>query len=251
MVLAWIGALVIGLALGILGSGGSILAVPILIYLVGEPEKAAIAESLFIVGTISLTGVIPSAIKKQVHWKSVVLFGLPGMAGSYTGAWLSGYVSSAFQLIVFAVIMLVASGLMFRGKGPVPVQADKKTHASWKLVIEGLAVGMLTGLIGVGGGFLIVPVLVLLVGLEMSIAVGTSLFIIALNSFTGIFKHLDVLEQLGLQMNWELILIFSVIGGAGSLAGKKISAKLSNEWLRKIFAVFLVVIGIYIIYMNF
>ncbi|TYP92144.1 hypothetical protein LX73_2394 [Fodinibius salinus] len=252
MILSWIGALLVGISLGLLGSGGSILTVPVLIYLAGEQEKVAIAESLGIVGTISLAGFVPYALKQQVHWRSVILFGIPGMIGTYGGAMIAGYVSGTFQLLLFAAVMVVAAVMMFRdNKKRVEVDGEVEiVHAWWKIVLEGLAVGVLTGLVGVGGGFLIVPALVLLGGLPMSLAVGTSLLIIALKSFSGFFKYMDVLANLELSMNWELILVFSLIGAVGSLVGKKVSGKVSNENLKKGFAVFLILMGGYIIYMN-
>jgi uncharacterized membrane protein YfcA len=251
LILSWIGALLVGLSLGLLGSGGSILTVPVLIYLAGEHEKVAIAESLGIVGSISLAGFIPYALKKQVHWRSVILFGLPGMAGTYGGAVIAEFVSANFQLILFALVMLVAAVLMFRdNKGKTDLN-DSAQHEWWKIVLEGLAVGVLTGLVGVGGGFLIVPALVILGGLSMDVAVGTSLIIIALKSFSGFFKYMEVLENLNLAINWELVFIFSLIGAVGSLVGKTIGGKISNQKLKKGFALFLVVMGAYILYMNF
>lgn len=252
MILSWIGALLVGVSLGLFGSGGSILTVPVLIYLAGEQEKVAIAESLGIVGAVSFAGFIPYALKKQVHWRSVILFGLPGMAGTYAGAMIAGYVSGTFQLILFAVVMIVAAVLMFWDKTQNISPTDKSeiSHSWWKIVLEGLAVGILTGLVGVGGGFLIVPSLVLLGGLPMSFAVGTSLIIIALKSFSGFYKYTDVLEGLNLSVNWELVFIFSLIGAVGSLVGKKVGTKISNEVLKRGFALFLVAMGGYILYMN-
>ena len=251
MILAWIGALMVGLSLGLLGSGGSILTVPVLIYLVGEEEKTAIAESLGIVGAIAFAGFIPYAFKKQVHWRSVILFGLPGMAGTYGGAIIAGYVSGTFQLILFAAVMLVAAFMMFTDKKKLQESGKPEiNHAWWKIVLEGLAVGVLTGLVGVGGGFLIVPALVLLGGLPMSLAVGTSLLIIALKSFSGFFKYMDVLASLDLSINWQLILVFSLIGAVGSMVGKTVGSKISNAKLKKGFAGFLILMGSYIIYMN-
>lgn len=251
MILSWIGALLVGLSLGLMGSGGSILTVPVLIYLAGEQEKVAIAESLGIVGAISLAGFLPYAFKKQVHWKSVVLFGLPGMAGTYGGAIIAGYVSGAFQLILFAIVMLLAAVMMFRDKKELNQSGEVELqHAWWKIVLEGLAVGVLTGLVGVGGGFLIVPALVLLGGLPMQLAIGTSLIIIAMKSFSGFFKYIEVLENLNLSMNWELIFIFSLIGAVGSFVGKTVGSKISNQGLKKGFAVFLVVMGAYMLYME-
>lgn len=250
MIITWIGALLVGLSLGLLGSGGSILTVPVLVYLAGEQEKAAIAESLGIVGAISLAGFIPYAFKKQVHWRSVILFGLPGMAGTYAGAAIAANVSGTFQLILFSVVMILAAVMMFANGGKQNKSASIRKHAWWKIALEGIAVGIITGLVGVGGGFLIVPALILLGGLSMNLAVGTSLLIIALKSFSGFYKYLDVLEELAIAVNWEIIYIFSLIGAVGSLIGKAIGSKISNERLQRIFAIFLVVMGGYILYMN-
>jgi len=250
MILAWIGALMVGLSLGLLGSGGSILTVPLLIYLVGEQEKVAIAESLGIVGAISVAGFIPYALKKRVDWQSVILFGIPGMAGAYLGAFASHYVSSTFQLLLFATVMLGASIMMFREERPRGSKEKGSSIAWWLIALEGLAVGVLTGLVGVGGGFIIVPALVLLGGLSMHMAVGTSLAIIAMQSGTGFIKYLDVLDELGLSVNINLMLVFGLIGAAGSIIGRTIGSKISNRGLRKGFAVFLVLMGGYIIYMN-
>lgn len=250
MIITWIGALLVGLSLGLLGSGGSILTVPVLVYLAGEQEKAAIAESLGIVGAISLAGFIPYAFKKQVHWRSVILFGLPGMAGTYAGAAIAANVSGTFQLILFSVVMILAAVMMFANGGKQNKSASIRKHAWWKIALEGIAVGIITGLVGVGGGFLIVPALILLGGLSMNLAVGTSLLIIALKSFSGFYKYLDVLDELTIAVNWEIIYIFSLIGAVGSLIGKAIGSKISNERLQRIFAIFLVVMGGYILYMN-
>ena len=179
MILTWPGALAIGLSPGLLGSGGSILTVPVLIYLLGQPEKVAIAGSLAIVGTIAAFGSLPHIQAGRVNWRSVLLFGVPGMAGTYLGAWLALFVSGAFQLALFAVVMLVASVLMLR---PLDyANASSAPRAVWKIGIDGLLVGVIAGLVGVGGGFLIVPALVLLGGLSVHAAVATGLVIIASN----------------------------------------------------------------------
>jgi uncharacterized membrane protein YfcA len=250
MILAWIGALMVGLSLGILGSGGSILTVPLLIYLVGEEEKVAIAESLGIVGAIAFTGFIPYAFKKQVHWKSVILFGLPGMAGSFLGAYTSNYVSATVQLLIFAGVMLLAAVMMFRDSKPKEKSVQTSGLPWWFIALEGLAVGVLTGLVGVGGGFLIVPGLVLLGGLSMLLAVGSSLAIIAMQSITGFIKYLDVLDNLNLSVDLHLMLVFGLIGAVGSIIGRTVGAKISSQGLKKGFAVFLVLMGAYIIFKN-
>ena len=141
MISAWIGALLIGISLGLLGSGGSILTVPILVYLVGEPEKVAIAESLGIVATISLVGAIPYAIRKEVDWKSVFYFGIPGMAGTYGGAALSVFLTGSMQLMIFATVMLLAAVMMIRK--PKELQVKDKQAPIWLLITEGLALELL------------------------------------------------------------------------------------------------------------
>lgn len=250
MIWAWIGALAVGLTLGILGSGGSILTVPVLVYLVDEPEKVAIAESLGIVGAISLSGFIPYAIKKQVHWPSIFYFGIPGIAGTYFGSVMAAYVSGQLQLIVFAFIMLAAAFMMFNQKTKEPKPVSQYNLVKWQLGLQGFGVGSLTGFIGVGGGFLIVPALVLLAGLPISLSVGTSLAIISLNSFSGFYKHLEVLQSFDLKLDWSLIIIFSLIGAIGSLIGNRVGIYIPQDKLKKGFAGFLVVMAVYIIFMN-
>lgn len=245
MTLALIGALLIGLSLGLLGSGGSILTVPVLVYLLGEPPKQAIAESLLIVGGIALLGAIPFALRGLVDFRNVLFFGLPGMAGTYLGAWLSHLVSGQVQLLVFAGVMLVAAYSMARP--PALKRTEGGKREPWKIVLDGLAVGALTGFVGVGGGFLIVPALVLLGGLPMHLAVGTSLVVIALKSFAGFYKYLHLLPALGLSVNWANAGLFILVGTLGSFFGGRIAVRLPHETLKRGFALFLVGMGVYII----
>jgi uncharacterized membrane protein YfcA len=245
--LAFVGALLIGLTLGLLGSGGSILTVPVLVYLLGQPEKVAIAGSLAIVGGIALAGVLPYARQRQVDWRSVAWFGIPGMAGTWGGAWLAQFVSGALQLAVFAAVMLAAAWSMFRS-GALPATATAVPRVAWKVVVDGLAVGALTGFVGVGGGFLIVPALVLLGGLSMPLAIGSSLAIIALKSAAGFWKYLDVLERGGLALDWEVIGVFIAVGAVGSLIGNRLAARLPQAALKRGFAAFLVAMAGYILW---
>lgn len=250
MILAWIGALAIGLTLGLLGSGGSILTVPVLTYLVGQEPKLAIAGSLLIVGIISIFSAIPYARQKMVQWRTVLIFGVPGMAGAVFGAWLAHFVSDAFQMLVFAALLVTAAYLMYK---PVKLQDAHTVTAERSVIkigIDGLLVGTITGLVGVGGGFLIIPALVLLGGLSMRLAVGTSLVIIAIKSFAGFAEYLNVLEALQLSIDWQVIWIFSVIGIVGGWLGHKISDKINQEHLKKGFAVFLLLMGAFIFYKN-
>ena len=245
MIYVWLGAALVGVSLGLLGSGGSILTVPVLVYLVGEPQKLAVAESLAIVGGISVVGALPFVWRGQVHWRSVLWFGLPGVAGTYAGAYLSQFISGAAQLLLFALIMLVAAVVMWRGRA---VKSPGGEHPSWQIVLEGLTVGVVTGLVGVGGGFLIVPALVLLGGLPVQLAVGTSLLIVALKSFGGFVKYLDVLGSY--EVSWGLIGLFVALGILGSFAGGALSQRLPQAALSKLFAGALVIMGTYILYAN-
>jgi len=256
MVFAILGALAVGLSLGIFGSGGSILTVPVLIYLLHHEDKVAIAESLGIVGAIALIGVLPYAKAKLVDWRVALVFGVPGMAGTYLGAWLAAFVAGYLQLLVFAVVMLLAARQMWkRSREPeIPLRAEDgagiatpaHSRSALKIITDGLGVGVLTGFVGVGGGFLIVPALVILCGLSMRRAVATSLVIIALKSAVGFWKYLGVLESLGGAVDWQTIGLFSAIGIVGSFVGKSLNNRLNQKALQRGFAVFLVVMACFI-----
>ncbi len=248
-----LGALIVGLLLGLMGAGGSILTVPVLVYMLGHDGKVAVAESLAIVGSIALVTLIPYARSREVDWRSVWYFGLPGIAGSYAGAWLSHLVPAAVQLTLFAIVMLVAAGLMLRRSNRRQTNGrtnDARGAASQPrlaLAGEGLLVGALTGLVGVGGGFLIVPALVIYGKMPMRAAIGTSLAIIAINSFSGFLKYLDVLQALGVSVHWETVAIFVSVGIAGSLVGHSLATRLDQGLLRKGFAIFLVGMGLFVL----
>ena len=245
-ILAWPGAVAIGISLGLLGSGGSILTVPVLVYLIGQDEKVAIAGSLFVVGTIALAGSLQYLRAKLVDWHNVLVFGLPGMVGTYIGAALAAYLSGIMQLTLFAGVMLLASWFMLRPIDLGP-PGEHEPRATWKIAGDGLGVGVLTGLVGVGGGFLIVPALVLLGGMAMHRAVATSLVIIALKSYSGFYKYTDVLEDQNLELDWNTLLIVTGLGIAGSLVGGKLANRLPQDTLKKSFGIFLIVMGIYIL----
>ena len=242
------GAMAIGLSLGLLGSGGSILTVPVLLYLVGQDEKVAIAGSLLIVGLIALVGCVSYVQQRLVHWRSVVLFGIPGMAGTYLGAWSSAFVSGTFQLVVFAAVMLAAAYFMLR---PMELsETNQPRREAWRISADGLLVGALTGFVGVGGGFLIVPALVLLGGLSMHRAVATSLVIIAMKSAVGFVKYQDVLAAEQLQLDGSVIGLVAALGIVGSLLGSYTAQHIPKEQLQKAFAGILVVIGVLMIGIN-
>lgn len=246
MVIALLGALVIGLSLGLLGSGGSILTVPVLVLVLGRSEKIAIAESLGIVGGIALAGAIPYALRRQIHWRSVLFFGVPGMLGSTIGAIASHHVDGRILMGIFAAVMLTAAWMMLRG--PRLNENAKPRHtAIWQIAIDGFILGVLTGFVGVGGGFLIVPALVLLLGLPMRLAIGTSLCIISLNSVTGFVKHLNQLESAGLGVDWNIISVFLAVGIVGSFAGNLFGSKLNQQTVRRYFGYFLILMALLIL----
>ncbi len=219
---------------------------PVLVYLVGQDEKVAIAGSLFVVGTIALAGSMQYVRARLIDWRNVAIFGIPGMVGTYLGALLAAYISGIVQLSLFAVVMLLASYLMLR-----PVDLERVSvaapRAAWKISIDGLFVGVMTGLVGVGGGFLIVPALVLLGGMPMHRAVATSLFIIALKSYSGFYKYLDVLDKQDLQLDWNTLVLVTGLGIAGSFAGASVANRMPQTTLKKGFGFFLIVMGLYIL----
>ncbi len=245
-ILAWPGAIAIGVSLGLLGSGGSILTVPVLVYLFGQDEKLAIAGSLGVVGTVALVASLQNLRAGQIDGRAVLLFGVPGMAGTYLGAWSASVVPGIVQLSLFAIVMLVAAWFMLR-----PLRLEPVSHvaprAAWKIGANGLAVGALAGLVGVGGGFLIVPALVMLCGLSMHRAMATSLVIIAMQSYSGFWKYLDVLQQQDLHLDWRTLGLVTVLAIGGSVAGRFVAQRMPQDRLKRIFALFLLVMGIYIL----
>jgi uncharacterized membrane protein YfcA len=239
---AWVGALAVGLTLGLFGSGGSILMVPLLVYVVRQPEKVAITGSLAIVGGIALVGAAVSGLRRRIDWPSVIAFAPSGMAGTYMGAWVAGSVSGATQLLAFASVMIAAAWFMLRSP---TLEACGHTHgfSMSTMLTRGFAVGMLTGFVGVGGGFLIVPALVLGAGLSMHLAVGTSLAIIALTSIVGFLKNLEMLSASGLSVDWFIIAAFTIIGVTGHLTGHVVGSRIPQTQLKRAFACLLIVAG--------
>jgi len=243
--LALIGALIIGLSLGLFGSGGSILTVPVLLYLLKMPAELAIASSLLIVAGISLLGSAQNAWQKRISWRHVLWFGIPGMIGTYGGAWLGTLVDSRWQLLCFALLMLVAAVMMWRNRQTDTANQHPFNHA--KVIADGLVVGAITGFVGVGGGFLIVPALVLMGGLPMNIAIATSLSIIALKSFAGFAKYFISFSAAGLSFNWQVIAIMIIAGLLGTFAGNWLGQKLPKQQLQRGFAVFLAIMSVVVI----
>lgn len=238
-------AIVIGISLGLFGSGGSILTIPVLLYLLAMPAQLAIASSLFIVAMISLCGAIPHIWQRNVSWPHVVWFGLPGMLGTYGGAWLGTLVDSRWQLLVFALLMLGAAVMMWRSKTTTSCSGKPLKHLN--VISEGLIVGIITGFVGVGGGFLIVPALVLLAGLSLTTSIATSLVIITLKSFAGFIKYFSVFTAQGLHFDWSAMSTIILAGIVGSYFGHWLSQYLPRKTLQRSFAAFLVLMALFVL----
>lgn len=252
MIWTWLGALLVGISLGLLGSGGSILTVPVLVYLAGQPEKLAITSSLAIVAAISAAGAVQFARRREIVWRSVLLFGLPGMAGAAVGARIAHWLPTGMPLLIFAVVMLWAAAEMLK---PVPaddIVADRSPTAapSWRLASDGAMVGALTGIIGVGGGFLILPALVLLARHPLRQAIGTSLAIIALNALVGFIAHLYADASQWRALDPLLMFVFIAIGIAGSLTGQTIGSRLPQRGLRRLFGAVLIGLAGFILWQQ-
>lgn len=256
--IGYFGAIIMGLSLGLIGGGGSILTVPILVYLFGLDPVLATAYSLFIVGLVSAIGGMGHMRMGNVKWDTAVIFGIPSIISVYiTRAFLLPAIpdnilqissfslsKSAAMLLLFAILMLVAAVSMIRKKKES--STDKEFAQSTKYLIimaEGLVVGMITGLVGAGGGFLIIPALVLLAKLPMKQAVGTSLVIIAAKSLLGFMGDL----QNDNNIDWNFLLIFSAISVAGIIMGSLLSKRISGEKLKPAFGYFVLVMGVYVL----
>lgn len=233
----------IGLTLGLLGGGGSILTVPALVYLVGQSPQVAVTTSLAVVGTNSMMGAYFHNGQGTLNWRVALIFGGAGMGIAYFAAGLSSNFSKTTMLTAFAVLMLTVGSIMLLYKRP---ERHTEHNPNWLVIlISGVVVGFLTGLLGVGGGFLIVPALVMLVGLPIQQAVGTSLVIIAMNSIAGLLGHLH-----GGSLDLRLTVIFIAAGLLGTLAGAKLGKRLPAAFLRQLFAVFVMVLALLLLYDN-
>jgi uncharacterized membrane protein YfcA len=238
-------SVVIGLSLGVLGGGGSILTVPILVYVAGFEAKEAIAASLFVVGVTSAVSVFSHARGGRVMWRTGLIFGAAGMAGAFVGGLLGGHIPGQILLIAFAVMMVATSVAMLRGRkkknddGGAPVKHELPLG---RVLLDGAVVGLVTGLVGAGGGFLVVPALALLGGLPMSVAVGTSLVVIAMKSFAGLAGYLTTV-----QLDWGVTLGVTVAAIVGTLAGSTLAGRIPEAALRKAFGWFVLAMGTFVL----
>lgn len=257
--LGYLGALVVGLVLGLIGGGGSILTVPILVYLLGLNPILATAYSLFVVGVTSVIGAFKNFKKGLVDLKTSIIFAIPALIAVYlTRRFLVPLIpdvvftvgdfevtNAVFIMVFFAIVMLLASFSMIRT--PKKNNNDNETNAisyNYPLIgLEGIVVGVLTGIVGAGGGFLIIPALVLLAKLPMKKAVGTSLLIIAVKSLIGFLGDLS-----NLSIDWSFLLIFTALSIVGIIIGVYISKFISGTKLKKGFGYFTLLMAFYIIY---
>ncbi|HKU12607.1 MAG TPA: sulfite exporter TauE/SafE family protein [Sinomonas sp.] len=237
---------VVGGLLGLVGGGGSILAVPALVYGVGVPLAAAIPGSLVVVGASSAVAVLPR-IRRGVNWRLALLIGAAGTVTAYLGAAFNRMLDQKVLLFAFAAIMVVAGVRMLRrteavgGACALPAGGVNWRSCLPKAVLTGAAVGFLTGLLGVGGGFLIVPALTLVLGLPMAMTVGTSLAIIVINSLAGLSAHLGEMH-----LDWTVIGAFAIAAMAASLVAGRFSRKLPEHFLKRGFAGLVLVVAVYV-----
>jgi len=236
-----IGALV-GTLLGLLGGGGAVLIVPSMVYLLHVDEHVALATALVIVGLNAIVGGAQAYRQGRTHLRTALVFGVSGMLTAYLGARISKLIPGELLLIAFSVLLLVIATFLFRRSNPVNTTASPRPV--WHIIAVGTGVGFITGTLGVGGGFLIVPAMVLLVGMPMREAVGTSLIVIAINSAASLLGHLDT------PFDWWLIgaLLIGAIPCV-TLSGR-FGAYIPADKLRKAFAVFITIVAIAMIAEN-
>jgi uncharacterized membrane protein YfcA len=235
----------IGGSLGLLGGGGSILTVPALVYLVGQTPQVAVTTSLAIVGANSALGAFFHRSQGTLNWRVALIFGGTGMVVSYFAAGLSKQLSPTVLMVAFALLMLVVGMVLVRQKSSPQKAQPVDNLKVWKVLVGGVSVGLLTGILGVGGGFLIVPALVMLVGMPMHHAVGTSLVVIAMNSLAGFLGHLSEIT-----LDLPLIAVFIAAGVLGTFAGARLGKRLDAVLLRKVFALFVIGLAVFLLYDN-
>jgi uncharacterized membrane protein YfcA len=261
-IFGFVAAVLIGLILGLIGGGGSILTVPVLVYLFHIQPELATAYSLFIVGTTSFIGVIPKWKLDEVDLRTAFLFGFPSLLTVFsTRKWILPTVpdvifssekllltKSNAMLLLFALLMLFSAFKMLRGSSEKEQVQQDFSWINYPLMIQGAIVGILTGLVGVGGGFLIVPALVMYSKLTMKRAIGTSLLIISVNSLVGFTG--DLWTQ-GSRMDWSFLALISVLAVVGILIGSQVAKKMETKALRMGFAWFVLVMGIFVFSKEF
>lgn len=257
--LGYFGALIIGVTLGLIGGGGSILTVPVLVYILAVNPVTATAYSLFVVGASSLIGAMKKMKSKLVDFRTAAVFAIPAFIAVYGTRkflvpaipehiftlWQFEVTKDIGIMLFFAVIMVVASISMIKNNGKEDLRETKVKYNYPLIIVEGLVVGVLTGIVGAGGGFLIIPALVLLAKLPMKKAVATSLLIIAVKSLIGFIGDVQNLD-----IDWIFLLIFTGISIMGIFVGDYLNKFINGQKLKKGFGWFVLVMGVYIIWME-
>ena len=233
----------IGLSLGLLGGGGSILTVPALVYLLGQSPQTAVTTSLAIVSANSLMGATFHRIQGTLNWRIALVFGWVGMLTAFLASGFSKLIPPTILLIAFAVLMLFIGSFLLLRKDTLETVSEKPL---WITLLSGAVIGVLTGILGVGGGFLIVPALVVLVGLPMQTAVGTSLVVITMNSIAGLLGHIhdNSIQPI-------LILVFIISGLGGTFVGSRLAKYLPAKKLQTVFAWFVILLAVFLLVDNF
>lgn len=256
-IVGYFSAVLVGVSLGLIGSGGSILSVPILVYIMAVNPIAATAYSLFIVGASALVGGIKKALNGEVDFKTVAVFGAPSILAVFlTRRYLVPNIPEAlfaigsFELtkpiaimVLFAIVMILSALKMIHSNGVEKEHTASIKNKYLKITLQGLVIGVVAGTVGAGGGFLIIPALVLLVRMPMKIAIGTSLFIVAVQSLIGFTG--DLMQDHN--MDWSLLLLFTLCSVIGIFIGSYLSKRIPGEKLKKGFGWFVLVMGAYII----
>lgn len=232
--------LLIGSVLGLVGAGGSIIAVPALVYGIGLSPREAIPASLIIVGLSSAVAVLPR-IRRGVDWGTATIVGVTGIPAAFVGSAVGALLEPDALMLAFAAIMLVAGVRMLvpgRGGGVRP-SAGRVVRVGKALGV-GVLVGFLTGLLGIGGGFIIIPALTILLGVGMATAVGTSLVIIVINSLAGLGAHAGSLGD-----NWPVVTVFAATAIVGSLLASRFATKLPDTLVKRVFAILVLAVGVF------
>ncbi len=255
--LTYILAAMIGISLGLIGAGGSILTVPVLVYLAGVNPILATAYSLFVVGSTALVGGLQNLRKGLVDFRTAIVFGIPSILAVYvTRAFIMPSIPETIEplagysidkgiglLIFFALLMVVTSVSMIREPKRTEIERLETKYNYPLILIEGIGVGVLTGMVGAGGGFLIIPALVLFARLDMKLAVGTSLFVIAAKSLIGFIGDI----QTGYEIDWSFLLVFTGFSIIGIFIGTWLGKFVDGRKLKKVFGWFVLLMGIYMI----
>jgi uncharacterized membrane protein YfcA len=224
-------AVLVGIALGLLGGGGSTLMVPLLAFVAGLDARHAITTALLVVGATSAVGSVAHALSGRVRWRAAMLLGPTGMAGAYLGGLLARCVPGAISMVAFAVMMIVSATALLRDRANAGVTSELRLPPV-KTAVLGISVGVLSGLTGAGGGFLLVAALALVCGLAMPIAVGTSLVVITMHCFAALAGRLS-----GGHIDWRLSTMVTAAAVVGTLVGERMTPKIDPDILRKAFGV--------------